>query len=190
MEPAGPPGSWGSNTIFVHFPPLYRMRWWFPLIAQGQRESKKERGIQTEATPLQLQVVLHSTDVSQGHTLQYPAFYRWDGTQGHLFILEVWGKKTTPLSVSYRRSTFPESRWFVLIWIMQCLIFIFYQKMWLPIYNYSHRLLRLVMEIFMPFLWRRDEKGWPTPLETSKENNVCCRVLASKLPIGEDLVLF
>lgn len=64
--------------------------------------------------------------------LQYPAFYRWDGSQRHLFILEVWAKKkkakTTPLSVSYVRIIFHESRWFVLIWIMQCLIFIFYQK--------------------------------------------------------------
>lgn len=50
------------------------------------------------------------------------------GSQRHLCILKVWGKKSTPLSVSYVRIIFYESRWFVLIWIMQCLIFIFYQK--------------------------------------------------------------
>lgn len=191
----GSPGSWGNNTIFLHFPPCTRRRSWFPLIAQGQREKAKKNVGYKQRQPLcsfkwsSTQRVCHMVT-----PLQYPAFYRWDGSQGHLFILKS-GQKTTPLSESYVRSTFHESRWFVLLWIMQCLIFIFYQKKkvapYLRLLLFTiHRLLRLVMEIFMPFLWRRDEKGWPTPPETCEENNVCCDVLASKLPIGEDLVLF
>lgn len=118
-----------------HFPtlsPLYKnMLMVSSHCTRTERESKNECGIQIEAAPLQLQIVLHSTHVSRGHTPPVPWLLQvgWiPETFIHTGSLGKKKKKTTPLSVSYVRIIFHESRWFVLIWIVQCLIFIFYQK--------------------------------------------------------------
>lgn len=95
----GPPGSWGNITIFLHFPPCTRMCWRFPLIAHGQREKvEKECGIQIEAAPLQLQTVLHSTDVSQGHTPPVPCLLQVGWVPGTFIHTGSLAKKHSTLS--------------------------------------------------------------------------------------------
>lgn len=117
-----------------------------------ERESNKECGIQTEAALLQLQVVLHSTGVSQGHTPPVPCLLQVGWVPGTFIHTKVWAKKHSTLRKLCKKY-FPWVK--VICSTLNHAVSHFYILLKKKVAPYLrlllftiHRLLRLVMEIF------------------------------------------